>query len=112
MSTAQEPHLIQKSQLMKQQPIAILDDSPVDGDGCAVDVRPRVLLADEDAELRQTAGRALAECYAVEFVADGAAALTAIRLRLPDLVIAGRMAASSDDWLGELRAIPGRQRSP
>src|SRR5262245_57967837 len=91
---------------MKQQPAAILGGFPADGGGRAVEVRPRVLLADEDAELREMAVKVLAECYAVEVVADGDAALTAVRRRLPDLVIAGRMAVPNDDWLGELRADP------
>ncbi len=91
---------------MKQQPIATLGDVLADGDGLAAEVRPRVLLADEDAELRETAGQMLAECYVVEVVASGDAALAAVRRRLPDLVIAGRVGARGDDWLGALRGSP------
>ncbi len=91
---------------MTQQPIATLDGLPADGGGLAVEVRPRVLLVDEDAELRETAGRVLAECYTVEVVADRDSALTAVRQRLPDLVIVGRVAARGDDWLGALRVDP------
>jgi PAS domain S-box-containing protein len=97
---------------MKQQPDVILNGFPTDGDGHAVEVRPRVLLADEDAELRETAGRVLAECYAVEVVADGDSALMAVRRQLPDLVIAGRVAARGDGWLGELRADPRTEAIP
>ncbi|HEX5611705.1 MAG TPA: ATP-binding protein [Burkholderiales bacterium] len=53
--------------------------------------RHRVLLADDNADLREYARRLLAEHYDVEAVADGAAALAAARARKPDLVISDVM---------------------
>src|SRR6185437_1265189 len=52
--------------------------------------RPRVLLADGDADLRGYVERLLSERWTVEAVADGAAALEAARARHPDLVVAER----------------------
>src|SRR6185312_15459654 len=50
--------------------------------------RPRLLLADGDAELRGYVERLFSEFWTVEAVAGGAAALQAARARPPDLVLA------------------------
>src|SRR4051794_40332814 len=49
--------------------------------------RPRVLLADDNAEMRSFIRRLLAERYDVEVVADGRAALDAMRRERPNLVL-------------------------
>lgn len=49
--------------------------------------RPRVLLADDNAEMRSFIRRLLAQHYDVEVVADGGAALDAMRRQRPNLVI-------------------------
>ena len=49
--------------------------------------RPRVLLADDNAEMRSFIRRLLAQHYDVEVVADGRAALEAMRRHRPNLVI-------------------------
>jgi PAS domain S-box-containing protein len=66
----------------------------------------RVLLADDNADLRAYARRLLAEHYAVEAVADGEAALAAARERRPDLVVTDVMMPRLDGFtlISELRA--------
>src|SRR5215207_10095416 len=49
--------------------------------------RPRILLADDNAEMRSFVRRLLADRYEVELVADGRAALEAVRRNRPSLVI-------------------------
>lgn len=54
-------------------------------------VRPRVVLADDNADMRAYIGRMLGAGYEVEAYADGKQALEAIRRRLPDIVISDVM---------------------
>jgi PAS domain S-box-containing protein len=70
--------------------------------------RPRVLIADDNADMRQYAVRLLADDYAVESVADGQAALAAVRHRTPDLVLSDVMMPRLDGFglIRELRADP------
>jgi len=65
---------------------------------------PRVLLADDNADLRDYVRRLLAPHYQVEAVADGEAALEAIRRRMPDLVLSDVMMPKLDG-VGLLRAL-------
>jgi PAS domain S-box-containing protein len=67
---------------------------------------PRVLLADDNADLREYARRLLAADYDVEAVADGEAALAAARARTPDLVVSDVMMPKLDGFglLAALRA--------
>ena len=53
--------------------------------------RARVLIADDNADMRQYVGRLLAEHYDVAMVADGEAALVAVRQRPPELVLSDVM---------------------
>ncbi|HET6575809.1 MAG TPA: ATP-binding protein [Fimbriiglobus sp.] len=66
----------------------------------------RVLVADDNADMREHLVRLLAGRYEVEAVADGAAALAAARERVPDLVLADVMMPRLDGFglLKELRA--------
>ncbi|PPS43348.1 ATP-binding protein [Chroococcidiopsis sp. TS-821] len=48
---------------------------------------PRILLADDNADMRDYVKRLLSQRYAVETVADGVAALNAIKQNPPDLVL-------------------------
>jgi two-component system OmpR family response regulator len=68
-------------------------------------VRPRVLLADDNADMRDYVRRLLSAQYDVEAVADGVGALTAARRRRPDLILADVMMPSLDGFalLRELR---------
>ena len=66
----------------------------------------RVLLADDNADMREYVRRLLGARYEVEAVADGSAALRAARERRPDLVLTDVMMPGLDGFalLGELRA--------
>jgi PAS domain S-box-containing protein len=70
--------------------------------------KARVLVADDNADMRQYLGRLLSAVYEVEGVADGLAALAAARERPPDLVLADVMMARLDGFglLRELRSDP------
>jgi signal transduction histidine kinase len=66
--------------------------------------RPRVLVADDNAEMRAYLVRLLADRYAVETVADGVDALAVARARPPDLVLSDIMMPRLDG-MGLLRAL-------
>ncbi len=70
--------------------------------------RLRILLADDNADMRDYVRRLLAEQYLVKAVADGETALAAARKRLPDLVLTDVMMPRLDGFgfLRELRADP------
>jgi PAS domain S-box-containing protein len=77
-------------------------------------VQPRVLVADDNADMRHYLLRLLAGRFAVEGVADGAAALEAARERTPDLVLSDVMMPRLDGFglLKELRADPRTRELP
>jgi PAS domain S-box-containing protein len=77
-------------------------------------VRPRVLVADDNGDMRQYLGRLLAPFYEVEEVTDGGAALAAARRLPPDLVLADVMMPELDGFglLRELRADPRTKTVP
>ena len=68
--------------------------------------RARLLVADDNADMRQYLAHLLAERYNVQTVPDGQAALAAARDRRPDLVLSDVMMPNMDglDLLRELRA--------
>ena len=70
--------------------------------------RPRVLVADDNADMRRYVGRLLAGQYTVEAVTDGAAALASVRRQPPDLILSDVMMPRLDGFglLRELRADP------
>jgi len=70
----------------------------------AADPAARVLLADDNADMRSYIARLLAPHWTVEAVADGEAALAAARARPPDLVLTDVMMPGLDG-LGLLRAL-------
>jgi PAS domain S-box-containing protein len=74
----------------------------------ADDGRPRVLLADDNADMREYVRRLLAGRYAVTAVADGRQALAAAAERVPDLVLTDVMMPHLDGFalLAALRADP------
>jgi PAS domain S-box-containing protein len=76
--------------------------------------RPRVLLADDNADMRDYIHRLLGGQYEVEAVADGRAAREAVRQRAPDLVLSDVMMPGLDGFglLRELRADPRTQDLP
>lgn len=60
--------------------------------------RQRILLADDNADMREYIRRLMAAAYEVEAVADGRAALEAIRRRRPDLVLSDVMMPKLDGF--------------
>ncbi|HEY6432927.1 MAG TPA: response regulator, partial [Acetobacteraceae bacterium] len=76
--------------------------------------RSRVLLADDNADMRHYVQRLLAPRYAVEAVADGRAALEAVRRHPPDLVLTDVMMPRLDGFglLRMLRADPDLRDIP
>jgi signal transduction histidine kinase len=65
---------------------------------------PRVLVADDNADMRDYLGRILRQQFTVEVVRDGAEALAAARAHLPDLVLTDVMMPHLDGF-GLLRAL-------
>jgi CheY-like chemotaxis protein len=68
--------------------------------------RPRVLIADDNADIREYLQRLLGHSYEVTAVADGSAALQSVREHMPDLVLTDVMMPRRDGFafLRELRA--------
>ncbi|WP_143855667.1 hybrid sensor histidine kinase/response regulator, partial [Nostoc sp. 'Peltigera membranacea cyanobiont' 232] len=75
---------------------------------------PRILLADDNADMRDYVKRLLGQQYEVESVADGLAALDSARGRVPDLVLTDVMMPGLDGFglLQELRADPQTRKVP
>nr|WP_052325270.1 ATP-binding protein [Hassalia byssoidea] len=80
----------------------------------SVSSRSRILLADDNADMRDYVQRLLSEHYIVEAVADGMAALNAIRENPPDLVLSDVMMPKMDGFelLRSLRSDPKTQEIP
>ena len=76
--------------------------------------RPLILVADDNADMRQYLTRLLSERYRVEAVPDGQAALDAVRARSPKLVLTDVMMPRLDGFglLRELRSAPDTRTLP
>jgi signal transduction histidine kinase len=76
--------------------------------------QPRVLVVDDNADMRQYIERLLAERYQVQALGDGEAALAAARQQPPDLVLTDVMMPRLDGFglLRELRADPRTRDAP
>lgn len=74
----------------------------------------RILLADDNADMRHYMRRLLHQQYEIEVVSDGVAALAAIRQQMPDLVLTDVMMPRLDGFglLQALRANPDTQQIP
>jgi PAS domain S-box-containing protein len=72
--------------------------------------RAHVLVADDNADMRDYLARILGSRFEVEVVVDGRAALARIRTRMPDLMLADVMMPSLDGF-GLLREIRGDERT-
>ncbi|MHC5597083.1 MAG: ATP-binding protein [Nostoc sp.] len=74
----------------------------------------RILLADDNADMRDYVKRLLSQQYEVESVADGLAALDSARRRVPDLVLTDVMMPGLDGFglLQALRSDPQTQKVP
>ena len=73
-----------------------------------------ILLADDNADMREYVGRLLRTRFSVETVADGRLALAAVRARRPDLVLTDVMMPGLDGFglLRALRAEPATRDLP
>jgi PAS domain S-box-containing protein len=76
--------------------------------------RSRVLIADDNTDMRLYLMRLLSERFEVQAAANGQAALEAIRLRTPDLVLSDAMMPELDGFglLRELRSKPETRTVP
>ena len=74
----------------------------------------RILLADDNADMREYVGRLLGQRWHVEAVADGAAALATARARRPDVIVADVMMPELDGFelMAALRADPITRNVP
>jgi len=74
----------------------------------------RILVADDNADMRAYLARLLGASWSVEAVGDGAAALAAVRRERPDLVLADVMMPQLDGFalLRELRSAPETHEIP
>jgi PAS domain S-box-containing protein len=80
----------------------------------AGETRRRIVLADDNADMRDYVRRLLAEFYEVTTVGDGSEALAAIRAARPDLVLSDVMMPVLDGFglLREIRADPALRDLP
>ncbi len=76
--------------------------------------RPRVLVVDDNADMRDYVSRLLRDRFDVEVVADGQAALEAVRTHPPNLVLSDVMIPKLDGFglVRELRNDPATQTIP
>ena len=104
-----------------QEALRWLPDAPADPAQAGRTTRPsaapsseRILLADDNADLRDYVRRLLEVSYEVEVVEDGVAALEAARARPPDLIISDVMMPKLDGFglIRELRADPSLETVP
>jgi signal transduction histidine kinase len=88
--------------------------APAEDGGNPIDDGARLLLAEDNADMRDYIRRLLAEHWQVEAVNDGQAALEAVRSRTPDLVLSDIMMPRLDGFelLRELRADPATTAVP
>jgi signal transduction histidine kinase/DNA-binding response OmpR family regulator len=88
----------------------VQDDAPSGAHGA----QPRLLVADDNADMRAYVGRLLASRYQVSSVPDGQAALDALRADRPDLLLTDVMMPRLDGFglLSAIRADPGLRDLP
>lgn len=83
-----------------------LADSDSISDGVKTSNAPKILVAEDNADMRQYITRLLGRHYTVRAVADGQAALEAVRVERPDLILSDIMMPRLDGFelLRELRS--------
>src|SRR6185295_8185888 len=91
-----------------------LPGAPATAPGARPDNAARVLIADDNADLRDYARRLLSGHYEVEIVGDGMAALAAARTRRPDVIVSDVMMPGLDGFglIRELRKDPALDTIP
>ncbi|OKH57873.1 hypothetical protein NIES2130_17580 [Scytonema sp. HK-05] len=87
---------------------------PLSPEGAPPSPIPRILLADDNADMRDYVKRLLSQRYDVEAVANGTEALAAARAQVPDLILSDVMMSGMDGFelLRELRADPHTREIP
>jgi PAS domain S-box-containing protein len=87
---------------------------PMPGVKSAAEKRPLILVADDNADMRQYLIRLLGERYEVQAVPDGQAAVTAVAERTPELILSDVMMPNLDGFglLHELRSDPKTRTIP
>ena len=87
---------------------------PPVSEGAASTTRSRVLVADDNADMRLYVARLLSERYDVTAVANGRDALESVRQQVPDLILSDVMMPELDGFelLRELRAQPETKTIP
>jgi PAS domain S-box-containing protein len=85
-------------------------NSEVSPSATELETAPHVLIADDNADMREYLGRILGQSYRVVGVGDGHAALDRIRTRAPDLVLSDVMMPGLDGF-GLLAAIRADERT-
>ena len=73
-------------------------------------IRSRILVADDNSDMRQYLARLLSEHYEVETVADGQAAIQSARVHPPDLIVSDVMMPILDGF-GLLKALRGDEKT-
>lgn len=93
---------------------SLLDSEPALNASLPAAHRSRIILADDNADMRDYVARLLGERHDVETVPDGEAALAAARALVPDLIVSDVMMPKLGGFelLRELRANPDLQTVP
>ena len=113
-----EPYVVEALGWAVQGPGQALNSAPSDPPALlpmsALEGRARIVLADDNADMRDYLGRLLRERWEVEAVGDGLAALTAVRRKPADLVLMDVMMPGMDGFgfLRALRADPDLRLTP
>ncbi|MDB4977614.1 MAG: Sensor protein [Myxococcaceae bacterium] len=115
---AAEPYLVEAlrsaAQPTEQARALVAAAAPEPATSPLPEARARIILADDNADMREYLGRLLQERWDVEAVNDGAAALAALRRQPADLVLTDVMMPVLDGFglLREVRADPQLRLTP
>jgi signal transduction histidine kinase/DNA-binding response OmpR family regulator len=97
---------------LPEHPAAVAADINAEADGRDSEIR--ILVADDNSDMREYVGRLLGARWTVETVADGIAALESIRTQRPTLLVTDVMMPRMDGFalLREIRKDPATRRIP
>src|SRR4029077_11870777 len=84
--------------------------APTSSESATAALRPRVLIVDDNADMRAYIGRLLGDAYEVDVAADGEDAIARISRRMPDLVLSDVMMPRMDGF-AFLHAIRSSDRT-
>ena len=92
----------------QREPEPQRDHERAEAIGPVTHARPHVLVADDNADMRDYLARILGQRYDVDVAGDGLAALNRIRTRVPDLLLADVMMPTLDGF-GLLKEVRGSE---